>query len=164
MRAAVQSEFHFPDDGRQSDMAIAVSRGTRRLLSAHGFSTVTELRLADGRRADIVALGPEGSIAIVEVKSSIADFKADAKWHFYQGFCDRLLFAIPATVPEALMPAEAGLIVADAYGAELVRDAVERRLSPATRRAMLIRFAQAAADRLHRLGDPDLARLEIGLR
>lgn len=156
MRAAVQAEFEFPDDGRQSEMARAVSRGTRRLLTALGYSTVTELGLADGRRADIVALGQDGTIAIVEVKSSIADFRADAKWRFYQSFCDRLLFAIPTAVPMAIMPAEAGLIVADAYGAELVRDAVARKLSAATRRAMFIRFGQAAADRLHRLGDPEV--------
>lgn len=158
MRAAVQAEFQFPDDGRQSEMARAVARGTRRMLSAHGYSTVTELRLADGRRADIVGLAPDGTLVIVEVKSSIADFRADAKWRFYQGFCDRLFFAIPAVIPAAVMPDDAGLIVADAYGAELVRDAVERRLPAATRRAMFIRFGQAAADRLHRLGDPELLR------
>ena len=160
MRAATQAEFQFPDDGRQSEMARAVARGTRRLLRSHGYSTVTELRLADGRRADIVGLSPDGTITIVEVKSSVADFRADSKWRFYQGFCDRLLFAIPTEIPSAIMPAEAGLIIADAYGAELVRDAVERRLSPATRRAMFIRFGQAAADRLHRFIDPEL--LDLG--
>ena len=85
----------------------------------------------------------------------MADYKADTKWRFYQAHCDRLLFAIPATVPVALMPDEAGLIIADAYGAEIVRHAEERRLASATRRAMFIRFGQAAADRLHRLGDPE---------
>ncbi len=119
---------------------------------------MTELGLADGRRADIVALGPDGTIVIVEVKSSVADYRADAKWRCYRSFCDRLIFAISAAIPVTVMPDEAGLIVADAYGAELVRDAVEHRLSPATRRAMFIRFGQAAADRLHRLGDPELVR------
>ena len=107
-----------------------------------------------GRRADIGGVGSDGTITIVEVKSSIADFRADRKWSYYRAHCDRLFFAIPITVPATIMPDETGLIVADAYGAEVVREAVERRLAGATRRAMLIRFAQAAADRLHLLGDP----------
>ena len=125
-------------------------------MRAYGYASVTELVLCDGRRADIVALAPDGTITIVEIKSSVADYKADSKWQFYQAHCDRLLFAIPAHVPSSLMPNEAGLIIADAYGAEMVREAVERRLAAATRRAMFIRFGHAAAEQLHRLSDPDL--------
>lgn len=142
------------EDGRQSDTARLVGKGVRRLLRARNLVSVTELVLADGRRADLVALGADGSISIVEIKSSVADFKADAKWPFYRAHCDRLYFAIPTSVPAGLMPEEAGLIVADAYGAEIVREAPEHRLAPATRRALLIRFAQAAADRLHAANDP----------
>ena len=143
-----------PEDGRQSETAREVVRGTRRLLRARNIATVTELVLADGRRADIVGLGPDGSVTIVEVKSSVADFRADRKWSFYRAFCDRLFFAIPVTVPLAIMPDQTGLIVADGYGADVVREALEQKLAGATRRAMMIRFAQAAADRLHALGDP----------
>jgi hypothetical protein len=146
-----------PVDGRQSEMALFVARGTRRLLRAHGFSTVTELPLQSGRRADIVALGSDGTIHIVEVKSSIADFRADGKWRDYRLHCDRLFFAIPDGLPPDIMPDDAGLIVADAYGAAILREAPEQRLPPATRRAMLMRFAQAAAHRLHALSDPDVS-------
>ena len=142
-----------PDDGRQSETARLVARGTRRLLRARGFSTVTELVLADGRRADIVGLGPDGAITIVEIKSSVADFRADHKWPFYRAFCDRLFFAIPPTLPLALMPDETGIIVADRYGAEVVREAMTVKLAGPTRRALTLRFAQAAADRLHALAD-----------
>ena len=143
-----------PDDGRQSETARLVARGTRRLLRSFGISTVTELPLNDGRRADLVGLGPDGTITIVEIKSSVADFRADRKWPAYRLHCDRLFFAIPVTLPTAIMPDETGLIVADAFGAEILRDATLRRMAPATRRAMVIRFAQAAADRLHGLSDP----------
>ena len=156
LRAPAQSELQFPDDGRQSETARCVARGTRRMLRTLGYVTVTELVLADGRRADVVALGPDGTVVIVEIKSSVADYKADTKWRCYQAHCDRLYFAIPAAVPVALMPDEAGLIVADAYGAEIVRDAADSRMSPATRRSMFLRFAHAAADRLHRLADPEI--------
>ena len=142
-----------PDDGRQSETARDVVRGTRRLLRARNIATVTELVLADGRRPDIVGLGPDGTITIVEVKSSVADLRADRKWHHYRAFCDRLFFAIPVTMPVAVMPDETGLIVADLYGAEVVREALLDKLAGATRRAMTLRFAQAAADRLHALSD-----------
>ena len=70
-------------DGRQSETALAVARGVRRLLRARGFSTVTELPLLDGRRADLVALNPDGALWIVEIKSSVADYRADHKWRDY---------------------------------------------------------------------------------
>ncbi|MGI3902047.1 MAG: MmcB family DNA repair protein [Janthinobacterium lividum] len=142
-----------PDDGRQSETAREVVRGTRRLLRARNIATVTELVLADGRRPDIVGLGPDGAITIVEVKSSVADLRADRKWHHYRAFCDHLYFAVPVTLPLAILPDETGIIVADGYGAEVLRDALLQKLAPATRRAMTLRFAQVAADRLHALAD-----------
>ena len=143
-----------PLDGRQSETALMIARGARRLLRARGFSSVTELPLVDGRRADIVAVNGAGEVLIVEVKSSPADLRADRKWRDYLAACDRLYFAISEATPSAIMPAEAGLILADPYGAEILREADMRRMASATRRALLLRFAQAAADRLHRLADP----------
>ena len=131
-----------------------IARGVRRLLRARGFSSLTELSLTDGRRADIAAVNQEGEVLIVEVKSSPTDFRADRKWRDYAPCCDRLYFAISGRTPADLMPLEAGLMVADPYGAEIVREAEFRRMAPASRRAVLLRFAQAAADRLHRLADP----------
>ena len=95
----------------------------RRLLRTRGFSSVTELALTDGRRADITAVNRDGEVLIVEVKSSPADFCADRKWRDYGACCDRLYFAISEHTPADLMPLEAGLIVADPYGAEIVREA-----------------------------------------
>jgi hypothetical protein len=94
------------------------------------------------------------------VKSSPADLRADRKWRDYYAACDRLYFAISPETPATIMPEEAGLIVADPYGAEILRESDLRRLPSASRRAVLIRFAQAAADRLHRLADP-LAGAEV---
>ena len=142
-------------DGRQSETAVAIARGSRRLLRALGYSTVTELPLSDGRRADIVAVGGDGTILIVEIKSSIADFRADRKWRDYAAHCDRLYFAISDATPIEIMPPEAGLILADRFGAAILREPEPHGLAPATRRAMLLRFACAAADRLHRLVDPE---------
>jgi hypothetical protein len=144
-----------PLDGRQSETALMIARGVRRMLRARGYSSVTELPLLDGRRADVVALHGDGSLLIIEIKSSVADYRADHKWRDYAAHCDRLYFAIPADVPAAIIPLEAGLIVADLYGAEILREPSPQRLAPATRRAVMLRFAQAAADRLHRLADPN---------
>lgn len=143
-----------PADGRQSPHAMLVARGVGRLLRARGFAVVSELPLATGRRADIVGLGPAGDIWIVEIKSSIEDFRADQKWPDYRLSCDRLFFASHTQVPTDIFPEDAGLILADRFGAELLRDAPEHRLPGTTRKAMLVRFAQAAALRLHGLIDP----------
>lgn len=148
--------LRLPVDGRQSESARRIARGVRRLFRAAGFATLTEMPLASGRRADLVALGADGALVIIEVKSSLADFRADQKWPDYRAHCDRLYFAIDLATPAHVLPSDAGLILADAYGAEMLRDAPEHRLSPATRKAMLLRFARLAADRLHGLGDPDL--------
>ncbi len=143
-----------PLDGRQSERAAAIQRGVGRLLRARGFAIVCELPLATGRRADVVGLSPSGDLWIIEIKSSIEDFRVDRKWPEYRFSCDRLFFATHAEVPAAIFPDDAGLILADAYGADFLRDAPEHRLAAATRKAMLVRFAQAAAYRLHGLVDP----------
>ena len=144
-----------PVDGRQSATALAVARGTTRLLHSFGLSVVSELPLASGRRADLVALGRSGEIWIVEVKSSIADFRADQKWMDYRLHCDRLFFATTMEVPCEIFPKDTGLIVADAFGAEIVCEAPEHRLHAATRKSMMLAFARAAALRLSALADPE---------
>lgn len=143
-----------PIDGRQSPTASAVARGTARLLHALGYSVVSELPLPSGRRADLVALGGDGEILIVEIKSSVADFRADQKWMDYRLHCDRLFFATVAEVPRQIFPAAAGLIVADAFGASVVCEAPEHRLGAARRKTVMLRFAHAAALRLQALADP----------
>lgn len=143
-----------PIDGRQSETALAVARGTARLLHAHGFTVVSELPLPSGRRADLVALDSGGTIWIVEIKSSVADFRADQKWQDYRAHCDRLFFATAQDVPCEIFPPDAGLIVADHFGAAFHCEAPEHRLAAATRKAMLLLFARAAARRLQSLVDP----------
>jgi hypothetical protein len=143
-----------PVDGRQSPTALAVARGTTRLLHSLGYSVVSELALASGRRADLVALSAAGEIWIVEIKSSVADLRADQKWMDYRLHCDRLFFATTLDVPCDIFPPDTGLIVADAFGASVVCEAPEHRLHAATRRSMLLAFARAAALRLSALADP----------
>lgn len=143
-----------PPDGRQSATALAVARGTARLLHAHGFSVVSELPLASGRRADLVALGRDGEIWIIEIKSSVADFRADHKWVDYRAHCDRLFFATTLDVPCDIFPPDTGLIVADAFGASFVCEAPEHRLHAATRKSMTLAFGRCAALRLQSLADP----------
>jgi hypothetical protein len=143
-----------PVDGRQSPTALAIARGTARYLSALGYCVVSELPLPSGRRADLVALGGDGEIIIVEIKSSLADFRADQKWQDYRLHCDRLFFATTTEVPCEIFPTDTGLIVADAFGAAIVCEAPEHRLPAATRKSITLRFAHAAALRLQALADP----------
>ena len=115
---------------------------------------LSELSLASGRRADLVALGGSGEVWIVEIKSSIADFRADHKWIDYRLHCDRLFFATSLDVPCEIFPADTGLIVADAFGAAIRCDAPEHRLHASTRKSLMLAFARAAAMRLSALADP----------
>lgn len=147
-------------DGRQSETALRVRRGIGRLLRAHGFAMVAELPLASGRRADLIALGATGEVLIVEIKSSIADFRADAKWPDYRRHCDRLFFATVPEVPAEIFPEEAGLMVTDGHEAAILREAPVHPMPGATRKALLLRFAQAAARRLHDLADPGAAAFD----
>jgi hypothetical protein len=143
-----------PFDRRQSATALTIARGTQRLLLALGLSCIAELPLLSGRRADLVALGGDGEIWIVEIKSSVEDFRADQKWGDYRMHCDRLFFATADHVPLDIFPADTGLILADGYAAELVREAPEHRLHAATRKSVTLAFARAAAVRLQALADP----------
>jgi hypothetical protein len=143
-----------PVDRRQSPTALAVARGTARFLHALGYCVVSELPLPSGRRADLVALGGDGEFLIVEIKSSVADFRADQKWMEYRLHCDRLFFATIIDIPSEIFPPDAGLIVADAFGASILYEAPEHRLLAARRKAMMLRFAHAAALRLQSLVDP----------
>jgi hypothetical protein len=143
-----------PSDGRQSETALAVARGTARLLRSLGFACISELALPSGRRADLVALNERGEIWIVEIKSSVEDLRADHKWEDYRAHCDRLFFAFTQDMPCELFPKDTGLIVADAYGAHMVCDAPEHRLSAPTRKLMTVRFALTLAQRMSRLTDP----------
>jgi hypothetical protein len=153
--ALVSVATSLPVDGRQSPTALEVARGTTRLLHSLGFSVVSELPLASNRRADLVALGAGGDVWIVEIKSSVVDFRADHKWADYRAHCDRLFFATTLAVPCEIFPPDAGLIVADAFGAAIVCEAPEHRLHSATRRSVTLAFARAAARRLASLADPD---------
>ncbi|MER2604499.1 MAG: MmcB family DNA repair protein [Siculibacillus sp.] len=133
---------------------LLVARGVRRHLVRLGFAVVEELPLASGRRADVMALSASGEIWIVEIKSSIEDFRADRKWPFYRLHSDRLFFATSPRVPLEIFPEDCGLIVADGFGGEILREAPEHRLAAATRKATMLRFARVAALRLQGVVDP----------
>ena len=137
--------------------------GICRALDQLGYASLLEFPLANGRRADILALGKTGDLMIVEIKSSVADFRADRKWALYREFADRLYFAVPSEFPVLLIPEECGLIVADAFGAAVLRHGALTPLAPARRRALTLRFALAAASRLRRQLDPEAGRLDGGL-
>ena len=122
----------------------------RRRFSAE----ITSRPLPSGRRADLVAIGRGGEIWIVEIKSSVADFRADQKWMDYRMHCDRLFFATTIEVPCEIFPKDTGLIVADGFGGEIVCEAPQHRLLPPTRKVMTLRIAQCAALRLQSLIDP----------
>lgn len=150
-------------DGRQSVAALAIARGASRVLLSHGFGRIPEFTLANSRRADLAAISQKGEIWIIEIKSSVADFRSDQKWPEYRDYCDRFYFAVQPDFPRDLIPEDVGLIIADKFGGEIVRFAPEHRLSGVRRKAILLQFARTAALRLHALTDPEIV-LERSLR
>ncbi|MEL6169308.1 MAG: MmcB family DNA repair protein [Pseudomonadota bacterium] len=131
-----------------------LARGVCRHLLGHDFVTVEELTPVSGRRVDVMALGPKGEIWVVECKSSRADFMGDAKWQDYLEWCDRYFWAVDAAFDTDLLPDDTGLIIADAYDAEIVRMGPEEKLAPARRKAVIQKFARHAALRWHAARDP----------
>lgn len=136
-----------------------LARGVCRHMRSHGFVTVEELVPTPGLRVDVMALGPKGEIWVIECKSSRADFMSDHKWEGYLEWCDRFFWAVDQEFPSELLPAETGLIVADSYDAEIIRQGPESRLAPARRKVMIQKFARHAALRLQALRDPRPAGL-----
>lgn len=134
-----------------------LARGVCRHLRGHDFVTLEEFTPERGKRLDVMALGPRGEIWVIECKSSRADFTSDGKWEGYLEWGDRYFWAVDAAFPTELLPEGTGLIIADAYDAEILRMGPEVKLPPARRKAVTHRFARNAALRLHALRDPGLS-------
>ncbi|MDW3222433.1 MAG: MmcB family DNA repair protein [Paracoccaceae bacterium] len=132
-----------------------IARGVARCLAEHGFVSVEELVPARHLRVDVIGLGPKAEIWIVECKSSRADYQSDHKWQGYLEWCDRFFWAVDSDFPTELLPAETGLIIGDAYGAEIIRTGPEQKLAAARRKSMVQKIANTAARRLHMLRDPE---------
>jgi hypothetical protein len=134
--------------------SLAIRRQTAILLRAMGWAPLHEVPLPNGRRADILALRPDGCFACIEVKSGVLDFQADAKWPEYRDFADALYFAVDCDFPARLIPAEVGLIITSDADASVTRQPLDHPLPPARRRALLHRFATLAACRLEQVINP----------
>jgi hypothetical protein len=147
------------------ERSLVIRRAVARLCLRLGWAPLHEVPLPSGRRADILALRPDGCFACIEVKSGARDFLTDLKWQDYRAFSDELFFAVDADFPQELLPTETGLIVAAGLEAELLREAPAHLLAGARRRALLHRFALLAAGRLAALEDPaGVADLRVALR
>jgi hypothetical protein len=155
--AMPDTDLPIADDGLIDERtALRLCRGVRRLLWSRRYASLTEFPLANSRRADIFGITDGSDIVIVEIKSSIADFRADQKWPEYRAWCDAFYFAVGEDFPQALIPEACGLIVADAFGAAIIRPSSVEKLATPRRKTLIHRFGQLAAARLHRLEDPML--------
>ena len=148
-----------------ADRTLAICRAATLFCALRGWVPVPEMPLPNGRRADILALLPDGGFAIIEVKSCARDYLSDLKWPDYREFCDRLYFAVDLDFPQDLLPVDAGLVVAEGRETALLREAPAHPLAPARRKALLQRYARVAAGRLAALSDPEAhAELRAALR
>lgn len=144
-----------PGERQAEGIAADILRGAARRLVDADHAVLTELPLGNGRRADLVSIDRTATITIVEIKSGRADFMSDRKWQAYLPYCDRFYFAVDRDFPLEILPPDEGLILADRFAGEIVRESKERPLGAARRKAMLLRFARLAAARLQALLTPD---------
>ncbi len=157
---SLELPFKPEKDGRRKRIAnrtpltIALTRGVCRLFADMGYGTLTEFRLPNGRRVDIMALDSSGEFSIIEVKSTVADFRNDVKWTEYLPYSDRFYFAVSEHFPVSILPEDYGVIIADSFGATIERTAPENSLNATRRRQQLRKFALTASARLQRLSDP----------
>jgi hypothetical protein len=137
-----------PAERYEPGTADRIARGVCRRLSEIGYRSLLEFRVGIGRRADVAALDATGRFVIVEIKSSLADFRSDAKWPEYLPYCDAYYFAVADGFPQEVLPAEHGLIVADEHDAVILREAPHRPMLGSRRKAQILRFGLVAASRL----------------
>ena len=142
------TEISFPE------RALLGRRAAARFCLIVGWAPLHEVPLPNGRRADILALRPDGGFVCIEVKSGPRDFLVDSKWPEYRDFSDALFFAVDTDFPQMMLPPETGLIVADGLEAAMLRDAPAHPLASAKRRSLTQRFAMLAASRLATAEDP----------
>ena len=145
-----------PVDGRQSEAALAIQRGMVRALAQQNIACLPEVPLPNHRRADLMAVTDKGEIWIIEIKSGVVDFQTDRKWPDYLPYCDRFYFALAPDFPTDILPEACGYWLADAYGAEMLREAEGQKLAAARRHVMLRRMARIGGFRMARLADPKL--------
>jgi len=131
-----------------------LARGVARHLTGLGFVSVEEFVPARGLRVDVMGLGPKGQLWVIECKSNRADYQSDGKWQGYLEWCDRYFWAVDQDFPTDLLPDGTGLMIADAYDAEIIRMAPDAPVAGARRKAIIQKFATHAARRLHGLRDP----------
>lgn len=137
--------------------AAEIVRGAQRMLAELGLASLTEVTLANGRRADLMAVGPKGEIVIVEVKSCVQDFATDQKWPEYAPYCDRFYFAVDCDFPKERIPDTCGMMVCDGFGGAVLRECDVSLLNAARRKAVTLSFARLAAARLMRAGEAGAA-------
>ena len=132
-----------------------ITRGICRYLRHLGYSPLTEFKLLTGRRVDVIGVNKAGQFIIIEIKSSVADFRTDDKWPEYIPFGDQMYFAVANGFPLEILPKDCGIMIADPYNAAVIREAPVNKLNAARRRTQMTRFAKTAADRLHLINDPN---------
>lgn len=148
MRSVDDASIAARPEFSRTDTTALLARGVTRMLMERGLASVLEVPLANGRRADVMALTANGEIWIVETKSCLEDFAVDAKWPDYIDYCDRFFFGVTEVFPRELIPEEVGLIVADGFGGAILRESTLRPLSGARRKSVTLTFARLAALRL----------------
>lgn len=143
-----------PDPMLPDQPGFRLARGVARMLRSLDHAVLCEFVPARGLRVDVISISPSGEIWIVECKSSRTDFTSDRKWQSYLEWSDRFFWAVDQDFPDDLLPPDTGLIRADAYGAEILRESPLTKIAGARRTRLMRDIARVASIRLQMLTDP----------
>ncbi|MGB3469267.1 MAG: MmcB family DNA repair protein [Erythrobacter sp.] len=167
MTALINSSTDSHSSDQTHPVAHDVARGITRLFARNGIWCAPEVSLKNGRRADLMGIDAKGLIVIVEIKVARGDLLGDNKWPDYLEFCDRFYWGVPPGLDrspldsEAYQPGGCGVIVADGYDAEIVRQAPLTRLAAARRKVQVERLARLSMRRHTALIDPACADVDV---
>lgn len=121
---------------RDTSISDRIKSQVGKYLKQKRRATYFELGLCKhGRlRADVFSISMSGHVVIVEVKSSVQDFKSDKKFHLYVEYANKLYFAMPNTVYDKVkdqIPKNIGVFIMTSDGEHIqqVKGAKEKEIS-----------------------------------
>ena len=113
-----------------------------------GDGVLREFKLRVKRRVDLVTLNDEGLITIIEIKSSVSDFRSDKKWNEYIEWADQFYFGVGHNFPIEILPKEHGIITTDGFDTYKVQPSPVQKLNGARRNTLVRRLAKASMRRI----------------
>ncbi|QDH83400.1 hypothetical protein [Achromobacter phage Motura] len=94
-------------------------------------------------RADILAMSMSQEIIVVEIKSSVADFRSDKKMHLYLDYCNKAYLACSLEVYKKIkadIHPGFGVMIIGEKSVRVIKNAKRRDMDPEIRMGVIMRL------------------------